>query len=64
VAEQVSMLVMLPLFMVLVGQVTGLILLNAQLVLYIAAGLTVVDIGLMAFAINLFQRETILTRWR
>jgi ABC-2 type transport system permease protein len=58
------MLVMLPLFMVLVGQVTGLILLNAQLVLYIAAGLTVVDIGLMAFAINLFQRETILTRWR
>jgi len=64
VAEQVSMLVMLPLFMVLVGQVTGLILLNAQLVLYIAAGLTVVDVGLMAFAINLFQRETILTRWR
>lgn len=64
VAEQVSMLVMLPLFMVLVGQVTGLILLNAQLVLYIAAGLTVVDIGLMAFAINLFQRESILTRWR
>jgi ABC-2 type transport system permease protein len=64
VAEQVSMLVMLPLFLVLVGQVTGLILLNAQLVLYIAAGLTVVDIGLMAFAINLFQRETILTRWR
>jgi ABC-2 type transport system permease protein len=64
VAEQVSMLVMLPLFLVLVGQATGLILLNEQLVLYIAAGLTVVDVGLMAFAINLFQRETILTRWR
>jgi ABC-2 type transport system permease protein len=64
VAEQVSMLVMLPLFLVLVGQVTGLILLNAQLVLYIAAGLVVVDLGLMAFAISLFQRETILTRWR
>jgi ABC-2 type transport system permease protein len=64
VAEQVSMLVMLPLFLVLIGQVTGLILLNAELVLYIAAGLIVVDLGLMAFAINLFQRETILTRWR
>jgi ABC-2 type transport system permease protein len=63
VAEQVSMLVMLPLFLVLIGQVTGLILLNAELVLYIAAGLIVVDLGLMAFAINLFQRETILTRW-
>jgi ABC-2 type transport system permease protein len=64
VAEQVSMLVMLPLFLVIVGQVTGLILLDAQLVLLIAAGLTLVDIGLMAFAVNLFQRETILTRWR
>jgi len=63
VAEQVSMLVMLPLFLVIVGQVTGLILLNAQLVVYIAVGLLFVDVGLMAFAINLFQRETILTRW-
>jgi ABC-2 type transport system permease protein len=64
VAEQVSMLVMLPLFLVIVGQAVGLILINAELVLYIAAGLTLVDIGLMAFAIHLFQRETILTRWR
>jgi ABC-2 type transport system permease protein len=64
VAEQVSALVMLPLFLVLVGQVTGLILLNTQLVLLIAFGLVFVDLGLMAFAVNLFQRETILTRWR
>ena len=64
VAEQVSMLVMLPLFLVLVGQVSGLILLNTQLVLFIALGLVVVDVGLMAFAVSLFQRETILTRWR
>jgi ABC-2 type transport system permease protein len=64
VAEQVSMLVMLPLMAVLIGQVTGLILLNTQLVVYIALGMAAVDLGLMAFAVNLFQRETILTRWR
>jgi len=63
VAEQVSALVMLPLFLILVGQVTGLIFLDTQLVLYIAVGLVFVDTGLMAFAVNLFQRETILTRW-
>lgn len=64
VAEQVSMLVMLPLMALLIGQVGGLILLNAQLVVYLAAGLALVDAGLLAFAVNLFQRETILTRWR
>ena len=55
-ADQISMLVMLPLFLVLIGQVTGMILLNAQLVIYIAVGVAVVDAGLMAFAVNLFQR--------
>jgi len=63
VAEQVSMLVMLPLMFVLMGQVAGLILLNTEMVAYIAIGLAVVDAGLMAFAVNLFQRESILTRW-
>jgi ABC-2 type transport system permease protein len=64
VAEQVSMLVILPLMGLLIGQVAGLILLNAQLVVVLAAGLALVDAGLLAFAVNLFQRETILTRWR
>jgi len=64
VAEQVSMLVMLPLMFVLIGQLAGVILLNTELVVYIAIGVAVVDAGLMAFAVNLFQRETILTRWR
>jgi len=64
VAEQVSMLVMLPLMFVLIGQLAGLILLDTELVLYIAIGVAVVDAGLMAFAVNLFQRESILTRWR
>jgi hypothetical protein len=57
------MLVMLPLMAVLIGQVAGLILLNTELVVSIAVGMAVVDAGLMALAVNLFQRESILTRW-
>lgn len=64
VAEQVSMLIMLPLMAILIGQVAGVILLNAEMVIYIILGTAVVDAGLVAFAINLFQRETILTRWK
>lgn len=64
VAEQVSMLVLLPLMAVVIGQVAGLVLLNTELVLYLALGSFVVDVGLVAFAISLFQRETILTRWK
>jgi len=64
VAEQVSMMVMLPLMAVLLGQVAGLILPDAQLVAWIALGLAVVDVGLLGFAVALFQRETILTRWK
>lgn len=64
VAEQVSMLIMLPLMALLIGQVAGLILLNTEMVLYIILGTAVVDVGLAAFAVQLFQRETILTRWK
>ena len=63
-AEQLSMLVILPLLGVFFGQVTGLFFLNEQLILWMALALVVIDIGLFAFATNLFQRETILTRWK
>jgi ABC-2 type transport system permease protein len=64
VAEQLSMLVILPLMGVFFGQVMGLFFLNTQLILWTALALLVVDSGLMAFAVHLFQRETILTRWK
>ncbi len=63
-AEQLSMLVILPLLGIFFGQVTGLFFLNEQLILWMALALIVVDIGLFAFATSLFQRETILTRWK
>ncbi len=64
VAEQISVLVILPLLGLFFGQISGLILINEQLVLWIALGLAVVDAGLLAFATHLFQRESILTRWK
>ena len=64
VAEQLAGLVVLPLLLLFFGQISGLILLNSSLVLWMAVGLLVLDAGLLAFAVQLFQRESILTRWK
>lgn len=64
VAEQLSALVILPVILVIVAQSTGLIFLDRQLILLIGFVVLVVDIILVYLAINLFERETILTRWK
>jgi ABC-2 type transport system permease protein len=64
VAEQLSMLVILPLLGFFFGQVTGLFFLNQTLILWSAVVLTIIDAGLLFFAVRLFERETILTRWK
>ncbi|MEJ2010983.1 MAG: hypothetical protein P8X64_02035 [Anaerolineales bacterium] len=64
VAEQLSMLVILPLLALFFGQISGFILINQRVMFYLVLGLIVVDAGLMAFATQLFQREAILTRWK
>jgi ABC-2 type transport system permease protein len=64
VAEQLSMLVILPLLGLFFGQMAGWFFIDEQLILWMAVGLVVVDAGLLAFATHLFQRETILTRWK
>jgi ABC-2 type transport system permease protein len=64
VAEQLSGLVVLPLLGLFFGQVSGLILLNTTLVVWMAVGLLALDVVLLAFAVQLFQRESILTRWK
>ncbi len=64
VAEQLAGLVIMPVMLVFFGQITGLLFINARLIVWIAVGLAVVDAGLLAFATQLFQRESILTRWK
>jgi ABC-2 type transport system permease protein len=64
VAEQLSMLVILPLLAVFFAQIAGLFFINETLILWMAVALVLIDAGLLAFATQLFQRETILTRWK
>lgn len=63
-AEQLSALIILPVMSVFLGQIFGVVVLNQSLLLIIAAVLVLVDAALMYFATRLFQRETILTRWK
>ena len=63
-AEQTSMPVTLPILLVFFAQVAGLILIDAQIVILIALVLIAVDVALLTVAVQLFQRENILTRWK
>ena len=64
VAEQISGIFVLPLVGLFIGQTTGFILVNQQFILWMAGVLLVLDIILFYFAIQIFQRETILSRWK
>jgi ABC-2 type transport system permease protein len=63
-AQQLSIFVILPIPALLLGQIFGGIELTGTVILWIALGLLLVNVGLMWFAIRLFDRETILTRWK
>jgi ABC-2 type transport system permease protein len=63
-AEQIGMLVMLPILLIFFGSIFGLFTLNTLTMLLFGAATFVVDIGLVILGVRLFQRETILTRWK
>ncbi len=58
------MLVVIPLLGLFFAQIAGLIYINQRVILWMAAGVAVVDVFLVYFATLLFQREAILTRWQ
>ncbi len=64
VAEQISMLVIIPVLAFFFGQLSGLFIINRQVVLVTAFVLVILDAVLVYLAVQLFQRETILTRWK
>lgn len=64
VAEQLSVLIVLPLILIVIGQSVGFILINQQTILFIGALVAVIDIVLVILTVQIFQRETILTRWK
>ncbi len=63
-AEQISMVLLFPLLALLLGQVAGKLVVNFQLMLIVVAVLIVLDIALVFLGARMFQRETILTRWK
>lgn len=64
VAEQISMVVILPVLAIFFGQLGGLFVFNRQLAIVSAVVLAILDVLLVYFAVRLFQREVILTRWK
>lgn len=64
VAEQLSAVVILPLIMLIIGQSVGWILIDRELIIVIGAVVAVLDAILFYMSIKVFQRETILTRWK
>jgi len=64
VAEQLSVVIIVPLLALFFGQMAGLLIIDRQLVIVIVLALVLVDALLTYFSVQLFQRETILTRWK
>jgi len=64
VAEQVSMVVILPVLVGFFGQVAGLFVLNTQIITIVALVMLVLDVLLLYLTTRVFQREQILTRWK
>nr|MBI2905947.1 hypothetical protein [Chloroflexota bacterium] len=63
-AEQISAVVVVPILGLMFGQIAGVIVLNVQLMILTALVLAIIDVGLIYLGARLFQRETILTKWK
>jgi len=63
-AEQLGALIVLPLMVLFFGSMTGFIMLNSTTFWLSSAIALLLDIGIGYVAVVLFQRETILTRWK
>jgi len=64
VAEQISMVVILPVLAGFFGQVAGIFVLNAQLISIVAVVMLILDVIMLYLTTRVFQRELILTRWK
>ena len=63
-AQQIAALLVLPLVVLLIGQITGGFFIPTWALVAAAAALAVVWGVLILFSVALFERETILTRWK
>jgi ABC-2 type transport system permease protein len=63
-AEQLGSLIILPLMVLFIGVMAGFIMLNAVTFWLVSLIVLLADAGLLYLGTTLFQRETILTRWK
>jgi ABC-2 type transport system permease protein len=64
VAEQLSMFIILPVILGIIGQSVGVVLIDREFVLIVAAVVAILDVILLFVGVRAFQREAILTRWK
>jgi ABC-2 type transport system permease protein len=64
VAEQISMVIIVPVLAGFFGQVAGLFVLNRQIITVVAFVMILLDLLMVYLATRVFQREQILTRWK
>jgi ABC-2 type transport system permease protein len=64
VAEQFSAILLVPILLVIFGQIAGIITVNLTLVLIGILVFVAIDVGVVYLGSKMFQRENILTRWR
>ncbi|MBP7998483.1 MAG: ABC transporter permease subunit [Chloroflexi bacterium] len=64
IAEQISALVILPIILLMVGQSMNLIIINRTFVIIMIIAAAILDTILIFLSFRIFQRESILTRWK
>jgi ABC-2 type transport system permease protein len=62
-AQNMAVIVVMPVFIIIAVQVTGLVWFTPLLTLLLSLGLLVVDAFLLLVAVRLFHREAIVVRW-
>jgi ABC-2 type transport system permease protein len=63
-AQQFGVLIVVPVTALVIGQVSGSLWLSGTALAFVALGLFAVWVLLTLFSVALFERESILTRWR
>lgn len=63
-AQQISMVVILPIMVLIFGQLGGWLIIDRSLMWTASLIMLIIDVALLFISADLFERETILTRWK
>jgi len=64
VAEQISVLLVIPILAALFAQLAGVIVIDIFVMLSFIGAMALFDVGMVYLGVTIFQRENILTRWK